>query len=48
MGAHIALAGGVVHTHLLAAGSTIWVTDEQGHGPIILGLALWYIASSAA
>ncbi|MFO1370229.1 MAG: exosortase B [Marinagarivorans sp.] len=25
-------------------GSTIWVTDEQGHGPIILGLALWYIA----
>lgn len=23
---------------------TIWSTDEQGHGPIILGLALWYIA----
>lgn len=25
-------------------GSTIWITDEQGHGPIILGLALWYMA----
>jgi exosortase B len=23
--------------------TTIWATDEQGHGPIILGLAIWYI-----
>jgi exosortase B len=23
--------------------NTIWATDEQGHGPIILTLALWYI-----
>jgi hypothetical protein len=27
---------------------TVWATDEQGHGPIILAVSLWLLFHAAA
>ena len=37
-----------VRARLRRAGADVWATDEQGHGPIILAVALWLLCAPAA